>query len=357
MQHETVNTSTILPQKPSRTGPAHILGCKDATGFISNPGRIRVNGEDVDIQSTEIRHTFPEMIALRKANQKRDRDEVVRDMEAALTSEEGFIPANLGVSLYVTTRINNERYAVLVYQDRGATMDDRVYKLISGYVDADGQPSLLHALSKTVTGEANEEVLPSNGQRKMLSCSVIAAKELVVKISEDDAVSGSINEVEIGPAYPDRFHYEDNLRWKLISSNNLGALPGLFPVRGISVDGIPILNTGIEFDAAVGSAQLIFGFELRLPEDTSGLTIAHAEDAPDPHKGPGHLVTEYHEGGLVLVRLDNEGRLTDESFWLYGGELIPTGKGNITLSEIFSPCIGMTTRQQNIALNEYLQPA
>ena len=47
----------------------------------------------------------------------------------------------------------------------------------------------------------------------------------------------------------------------------------------------------------------VTGFELHLPEDP-GITLAHAEDTPDPGLPSGHLLTCYHDDGLILVKLD-----------------------------------------------------
>jgi len=358
MEIQRTTTNGEQEQGPPSYGPAIILARKDATNFENNPPRIWIRGNGVGLESTDVRYTFREMTAKRKSIQGTpenpvDRELIAENMARLLMSEEGFVPANLGISLYITTTINGENFAVLVYQDRGDTMGDRVFKLISGYVDATGKESLLSSLFGTASVEANEEVLPSNGMRKMLPCSIVAAKEIIVTAPGEQALHGTIDRVNMPSPYPERFHYDSVQRWTLESMDNLGALPSLWQDRAISVEGTLVPNTGIYFDAAVGAAQLVFGFELQLP-DVPGLTLAHAEDAPDSE--PGHIVTEYHDGGLVLVKLDENGRLTNQSFWLLGGKLYPAHGDNITLSEVFSPRKEVATMMHNIALHEYLRP-
>ena len=66
---------------------------------------------------------------------------------------------------------------------------------------------------------------------------------------------------------------------------------------------------------------------------------------------PWELQTSLYPEGLVLVEIDKDGFLTDKTFWLRDGQLVPRDQfnaGNIKLSEAFAGPLAGNSRYRGI---------
>jgi hypothetical protein len=106
----------------------------------------------------------------------------------------------------------------------------------------------------------------------------------------------------------------------------------------ISFDGLPLTGVGLQYATHWNAGQLFFSYELKLP-NRPDISLFHAEDGPKPGGAPYELQSALSTEGLVLMKLDRNGQLTDKTYWLRAGKLVERTEfdaSNIKLSEAFA---------------------
>ena len=242
---------------------------------------------------------------------------------------EGHDFTNLGLSVALTTTLNDSTYAVLVKQDRA---DAVVAKLLSGYIDS------RHFLSPmdTMDAEVAEEFLPCSADGRILA--------------------GMRNLRQLPRPFDSS--YDHFAAYQLIEADLL-RFPGLTTER-ISVEDHS--KAKLYFSAPTNSAQMVFPYHIdipRVPSDGEEInylvhtesTLNHAEDVFVPEDGI--LEIRLHERGLLLVELDNGG-LTDRVYTFERGSL-RKHDSDLVLSEAFAPKSDGIVAAENIPLKEYLE--
>jgi hypothetical protein len=314
-----------------------ILGKKDPEDFFNLPMRIhsekgichvKVEGPEMDFQS---------MLTLR------GKDCNPSEVKESLQNE-GYVFANLGLSVALTLTLDNKNYAVVVKQDR-TDLGDTVCKLISGYIDARNIYNPLRALDEEIAEEfpvykeSKEGVIILPGMRNF---NPLPKPFIGENVSYDPNVAFQMLDSDIRIS-PDLTEEEINLAGK------------------IQKEGSPRLY----FQIPSNSAQLVYNFHVDIPKIPSvdptlgnaektylknGFSVAHTEDTFDPKSGA--LEIRSHEQGLLLIALNGE-KLTDEVYTFEKGELKHHTK-KIILSEAFAPKENGIAEIQNISLEDYL---
>ena len=149
----------------------------DVSGF-TNP-LVRIHHKNIGSQngfhitSLGKSNTFGEMAKARNASQKNPQPGRIADQLYG----DGFYPHNIGVSVALQTTINDKRYHanggkyhIFVFQDRWHTLGDRVYKLVSGFLDGSmrtATETFETTMVKAACAELVEKVLPSGRTEQM----------------------------------------------------------------------------------------------------------------------------------------------------------------------------------------------
>jgi hypothetical protein len=107
----------------------------------------------------------------------------------------------------------------------------------------------------------------------------------------------------------------------------------------------------IYYHAPTNSAQLVYPIHIGLP-DLPELSLCHSEDKRNPASNA--LEVHLQKQGIVLMLLDNLGRLTGEVYILENGELVKCTELKVTLSEAFAPKPNHICEVPNIKLADYL---
>lgn len=258
----------------------------------------------------------------------------------------GYVFANLGLSIALTLNIDGRNFAVVARQER-ADLGDIVGKLISGYVDA---RKIFNPL-QVVDEELSEEFLPyseHSGESILLS-GMRRLRPLPRPFEGIDGIT-----------------YDESLAYQLVESG-LRVSPDLADGRVViagkeQTEGSPRLY----FQIPSNSAQLVYHFHADVPRvpntdfslanaersylNSAEALLGHSEDKFDPSTGT--LAVRAHEQGLLLIALDGE-KLTDEVYTFERGRLTPYS-GQLELSEAFTPKDKGIAERQSISLTDYL---
>jgi hypothetical protein len=227
-----------------------------------------------------------------------------------LISREGFEPANIGISAYLTLSQGDDKYLVLVEQLR------------KDFPDETGQPITV-----------SDAKLPSEYWNINISNTPAVAMmyglEEEVKFVRDGEVLGF---------YPD-IGLADEFR-------EPNALPGSTPrfVRDVVSDRF----YGVRFDASHSAAQIIIPFHLRA-KSLEGITAFHLEDEFNPETK--QLDAKYNGSRLYFIPL-REGKLVPEAYRLQEGKFVPAEFPPF-LSEAFLPTDNGITSESRIASEDY----
>jgi hypothetical protein len=339
----SVTTLQLLPNKSlgiSAESPL-VLGSHPAADFSNPVMRLRKTGNSIEIFSEGATTNFPEMAAQRSATRNLDRSP--ESILGELSERNGKRMSNIGISLAMTTTLEGERYAVLVHR----AADDRLM-LLSGYLNANrvDQASTGRALvTANMLGELREELLPV-GQDGRVETGVVlgsmareVARELVIA-TDDFMLHGtgeSVTGIELGEGYP-ALNYDQNPHFRLRWSGRMPRyLPNVHHIGDFNLDGSPF-SAGLQYGQQWNAGQIFVPLELELG-NLSGMNVYHAEDRLNM-KTKTELVTMLDRNGIVFVKLDSQGQLTDQMYNLHGGALQAIKSENPELrklSEAFAP--------------------
>lgn len=314
-----------------------ILDSHSALSF-ENPGfALSMTAGKIRIFHTGERTNFVDM-----TRQRNDKDRNLRDSPkhifSRLTEKEGIELSNIGISLAITTLIDNEPYAVLVHRKH-----DNRFMLLSGYVDAGkmSPDSSTRALfGGNVVAEGREELLPVDRLKLVQQGTMLGpfaeqvAKELVFASGERIETLKGMGGLRMGEAYD--LTYKEHAGFILETMEMLPSyIPNVHITEDFGIDG-KLVTAGIQYAQQWNSAQLIVPMRLHL-NNLEGLHLMHAEDRLDINDKQT-LYTMLNREGLVLVRLDEMGDLTPDFSHLKDGFLVPLNlnPAEIKLSEAFA---------------------
>lgn len=353
-----------------------VLSIRDARRFENQPYRAKVEGNVIVLSPHGERQSFVELNDNRRSAQADENN--AADRWEKLNSEEGIALNNLGISAEITLSIKGQQYLLVVHQDRRDTMGDEVLKLVSGFVDSHSfDPTEQSGLAQVVSALATElrEELLLLQQDSALRAQVHLPLthdlgDLLQLTSEEGTIPltvGADSSIDLPPPYSSRFAYSDEQQVRFRSKGARSVLPSASPISTIRLDGVEIEGR-LMIDETFQSGQLILSFELEMPDGVP-LSITHAEETPvndsDVERGiiakaePGVLKTVFRPNGILLLQLDDTGRVNGNAFNLHNGELVQVHLGeNVLLSEAFVPseriegtATGIVT-SQNIPLSD-----
>ncbi|MBC8495584.1 hypothetical protein H8D36_05495 [archaeon] len=324
-----------------------ILGTKDPKDFVNMQVRIFQGDGEVYFANVEgAPMGFQEMMKLR--SEECDPEVVKKQLQG-----EGYLFANLGLSVALTTTIKNKNYAVLVMQER-EDLGDTVAKPVSGYVDS----RHLHNPLLTVDEEIAEEVILTtlNGR-------------IIPGLRNTQPLPRPFENIE-GVEYLEDAAYQ-------LTESSLEIIDGLVGHRtghGLVINGNSIFNSStatqrrfspqLYFQIPSNSAQMMFRYHIDVPNigaatldhaeksflRVEDVSMNHSEDKYNPVKRT--LNIERHDNGLLLIQLNGE-RLTDKVYTFENGKLVPYST-QVILSEAFAPKDNGIVTAQNITLDQYL---
>ena len=316
-----------------------LLGTKNPKDFFNVPVRIRYQDGLYHATIEGPQEDFQSMLKRRK--QPCNPEAVRHGLEG-----DGYVFANLGLSIALTLNIDGRNFAVVARQER-ADLGDTVGKLISGYIDARKIFNPLQAVDE----ELAEEFLPYSehqGEARLLS----GMRRLSPLPKPFEGVEGVT--------------YDESFAYQLVGSR-LRVSPDLADGEVViagkeQTEGSPRLY----YQISSNSAQLVYNFHADIPRlPSADITLAnaersylvndmallgHSEDKFDPKTGT--LAVRSHEYGLLLVALTGE-RLTDRVYTFERGKLDPYDR-ELELSEAFAPKENGIAARQSISLTDYL---
>jgi hypothetical protein len=231
--------------------------------------------------------------------------------------------ANIGISAIVDTEIDGHSYSLVVRQDRRANKDfnDVVLKLLSGYLDV----KHLVDPQQAIMEELGEECIVQQG-------------ELVLPLAVDGVPCSKPFEGKV--AY-------SRQTCDLTSDTCDFSVPDLSAKRVVVMDGCALgNNVRIYFHAPTNSAQLVYHYNLALPQ---GVSLHHTEDRFNPEAKS--LDTHMHENGMLLLETKS-GELTGRVFALKNGVCEEQDPKGIVLSEAFDKKVYGVTSRFNVSLEE-----
>lgn len=329
------------------SGSPLILDTKRSSDFQNPVFRLSMNGFGVEVTTDGSTTDFREMAAGRgdTSINLADKAETVLNR---LSDPQGIRVNNIGVSLAITLSLDGDRYALLAQRP----VDSR-FMLLSGYVDAgafaDKKPSSRALIEANALKEGGEELIPVGPDGRVLTGEVFGsigmhvANELVLgKGAELIQGSSGISGVTLGTPYSS-LSYNKDRPFQLTHDSMPGYLANTHPAGLLGIDGKP-LNAGFQYAQQWNAGQIIIPFELTLSSADS-LYLFHAEDKLNPDD-KAELITMLNRDGLVLIKLDQNERLTAEAFTLQDGRLTALGDDNPQerlFSEAFasSPVVGV----------------
>lgn len=267
----------------------------------------------------------------------------VQEILTLLREGPGKTLSNIGISVALTTRIDGESYAVMQYRDR-----DYRHMLLSGYVDAyspNGRTTSARGLMVSHSlEEVKQEFMGTIPHGELLAGVVQGPflkpilNELVVSDSQI-LNDGNLPSLALGRAYsalPNA--HEQELPWKLEQRVLPAFIHNIEKDAKITFDNLPLTGVGLQYATHWNAGQLFFSYELKLP-NRPDISLFHAEDGPKVGGLPYELQSALSTDGLVLMKLDSNGQLTDRTYWLRGGKLVERSDfdaSNIKLSEAFA---------------------
>lgn len=267
----------------------------------------------------------------------------VQEILNHLSEGPGKTLSNIGISVVLTTLIDGERYAVMQYRDR-----DNRHMLLSGYVDAYSPDNIATSARGLMVSHSLEEVkqefMGTIPPGQLLTGVVQGIflkpilKELVVSDSEI-LNDGNLPSLTLGRAYSALPNVdEQELPWKLEQREIPAFIHNIEKDANITFDNLPLTGVGLQYATHWNAGQLFFSYELKLP-NRPDISLFHAEDGPKLSGLPYELQSALSTEGLVLMKLDRNGQLTDRTYWLRGGKLVERSDFdafNIKLSEAFA---------------------
>ena len=310
------------------------------------------NGIGLSIYSDGATNSFGDMQKSRKPESNLSQPQEVLNQ---LSERSGKLLSNIGVSVALTTTIDGERYAVMQYRDR-----DKRHMLLSGYVDANLPEGIITSARGLMVSHSLEEVkqefMGTIPPGELLAGVVQGAflrpllKELV--ISNSRIISkGSAPVLALGKAYDAiPLAPELPLPWRLEQREIPPFISNINRAAQITFDNQPLTGVGLQYATHWNAGQLFFSYELKLP-NRSDISLFHAEDGPKTDGLPYELQSSLNIDGLVLMKLDSQGQLTDQSFWLRQGRLVPRHDFDaslIKLSEAFAGPLQGDPRYQGL---------
>lgn len=272
--------------------------------------------------------------------------------------------SNAGISLAITTTIDNKKYAILARRESNDGSNHLM--LISGYVDAakirsavPGQPlSTAATVFGNIGAEGAEEInhlaMPGYFAATRLRGEYIRqiANELCL-VSGDQIASGS-GMIFYRNTY-EELTYRPDLWCTLVTCPLPKFIHNVFTPPSVTIDNISFPGVGFQVHTHTNSGQMIVGMEYRfdLNDDRDTISLQHAEDRPvlgndiraqtlrQAIKDP--LETRLDQGGLILCLLDEHGQLTPNFSLFKEGTLkraqhLGSLEG-ITFSDAFVPSV------------------
>ncbi|MCL6415606.1 hypothetical protein MIB92_08085 [Aestuariirhabdus sp. Z084] len=230
-----------------------------------------------------------------------------------------FVASNLGVSGFLRL-IWKQRHFLLLIQHQRPDFGDTVLKLPSGYVAL----SHLSAPETALEQEISEEIL----------------------LQQPDGLLPVIrNRIPLPCSYAGHVSYTES-NANLSSANFASHLP--INYQGRTLDAVECY-----LHRPTNSVQLVFHWDLELPDGCEGLSLWQLEEALNPSSGL--LETHWEEKAPLWLASLNEHNLLDGGFFqLRDGLLIAAEPDNGScLSEYFLPRQGLWVNGNHIGLNEY----
>lgn len=244
----------------------------------------------------------------------------IDDVMNGLKSD-GFLAANLGISVALTVGLDDENYfAMTGHTFRGDDIGDYTSKLISGYVH---MPELWD--------------LDLTGRTEM-------AQEFFLRTQDEKLVRGAEDGRLLPEAYRgDWVEYAPCL-YQIFQPG--GFMPDGFSKRKLIVGGKPLEGTyGLYFQGPTNSAQVVVSRHVNLPKtydsashkeqslvEKMAMTLDHAEDGPPGESG---MLETKRKRPIVLVKM-KDGDLTEEVYNLKDGKL-EEYHDPLTFSEALAP--------------------
>lgn len=303
----------------------------------------RVRAESPQHLSLHLTGDFTDYDAVRDGRVEAKNTQTLQQVLNDMSSPQGRIVSNVGVSISITVVIDGAQFAVMQYRPRSG-----IHGLLSGYVAA---PSHRDHISGRglVSNQALEEVRQEMvaAERPGLAISGTVAGDALKKIFSEFVLArgelvqrGDGKVVDLGKPYEELLYAGPTSRWHIEQSALPGYLYNLHGVTTQSIDREAMPNVGFQYARQWNAGQLFFAFELTLPEKREGLFLFHAEDVPRESGAPWELESQLGPDNLILIKLDGVGHLSEETFLYRDGNLIRReafDRSNIILSEAFMP--------------------
>jgi hypothetical protein len=329
---------------PNSTSPKFPIPGSEVDGrnFLNPVFRLSSqDGRGLVVSSDGATTNFGEM---QKSRKPENNLSSVQDVLNQLSEGAGKALSNIGISVALTTQIDGERYAVMQYRDR-----DNRHMLLSGYVDAflpDGgkHPTARGLMVSHSLEEVKQEFMGTIPPGELLA-GVVQGRflrpilnELVVSDSKI-LQEGDLPSLSLGRAYSALSAASQSvLPWKLEQREIPAFIHNIARDAQILFDGLPLTGVGLQYATHWNAGQLFFSYELKLP-NRADISLFHAEDGPKAGGAPYELQSALSTEGLVLMKLDRDGQLTDKTYWLHAGKLVERSEfdaSNIKLSEAFA---------------------
>jgi hypothetical protein len=312
-----------------KPGILHIPGPERDGSNFANPLLLAVlNTNDVQLQAKNGTDNFGTM----KASRDRGCDGITLGSEIQLS--------NVGVSVALTVWISGRKYALLAYRGGEANR----HMLISGYTDVVRSAFLPTDPDSGATFFRENALLNLRGELVIVDCNSqlvslgIKGQHFFAEYPLPEYYADNDKVTQLPPPYKslgDVVPFKEILLTPTPLPKFLGDMLGSQEDQSITFNGTKFKNVGFQYCKSFNSGQLIFPFEISLPNGGKGLSLFHAEDRLIKN---GILETSLDVDGIVLVELDLSGELTPETFWLRDGRLVPRTRhkyDNIKLSEAF----------------------
>jgi len=320
-----------------------VLATKKSSEFRNIRPLVKLVGDSTIVRPYGAGQNFREMSKLRKPQDP-------KLIQSELKGD-GHVFANIGVSAVLTLTYENNQYLVLV-RDKRLDFKDVCDKLISGYRNSYFDQGSFYRPEESMFEEIAEEFLPCMANGKVLR--------------------GMRNFKLLETQFKDTVDFENQMAYQLIDSN-LFDFPDIPRQRIIfGDDEIREGNPKIYFHAPSDSAQIIFQYHVDVPSvpqlkgfshaeaEVSILkqnlaTLNHAEDVPT--EDFKELEVRLKDRGLLLVKLDEDGRLSRDVYVYGNGALEEIGRP-VVLSEPFIPGKtpeGIVVDKNSVSLEEHIQ--
>lgn len=301
---------------------------KDGGKFANPLLKAVLYTDDVQLQAENGTNNFVTM----KASRDRGCDGITLGSEIQLS--------NVGVSVALTVWISGRKYALLAYRGGEANR----HMLISGFTDVARSAFLPTDPDSGATFFRENALLNLRGELVIVNCNSqlvslgIKGQHFFAEYPLPEDYADNDKVTQLPPPYKslgDVVPFKEILLTPTPLPKFLGNMLGSQDDESITFNGTKLQNVGFQYCKSFNSGQLIFPFEIILPNGGKGLSLFHAEDRLIENN---LLETSLDLDGIVLVELNESGELTPKTFWLRDGELVPRtlhDDKNIKLSEAF----------------------